>query len=158
MGMLVDDFRIERVPLTRHHYRISLRLGEHTFGRQTDDNLGHLMTLLSDLWKSIALTAGLPVSSPQTPLLTSPIRFTELSVRPSLVVHERWTLKIVSGPYRYVAGMDAELEHVLLACQGAMTFLGAKYGHLVVEPEVIRTREQAEQLAGMGNGSRRPRR
>ena len=146
--MLVDELSLARMPLTVHQYRLQLRMGEHIFLRQTDDNLGHLMSVCSDLWKSIALRAGMQPPDVVTPLLRSPIRLSELWIGPSLVVGERWTLRLTSGPYRYVAGMTDTLESVILAFMGAMKFFGLKYGYTTLDAEVTRNREQAV-AAGM---------
>lgn len=146
--MVVDEVRIDRVPLTRHHYRVTLRMGEHRWERQTDDNLGHLLSVCSDLWKSVAVTAGVPLTETRTAILTSPIVLSELRLGPSLVVGERWTLRMTSGPYRYVAGMSETLESVMWAFMGAMTFFSFKYGYTTLDPEVVRNRAQAV-AAGM---------
>ena len=141
--MVVDELSLSRVPLTRHHYRLTIRMGEHVWERWTNDHVGHLMSVCSDLWKSIALTAGLKVTETRTPILDGAIALSEMGVTPSLVVGERWTLRMASGPYRYVAGMSETLESVMLAFMGAMKFFSFKYGYTTLDPEVVRNRTQA---------------
>ena len=85
--MVVDEVSLTRVPLTRHHYTVRLRMGEHRW--------------------------------------------------------ERWTLRMTSGPYRYVAGMGETLESVMLAFMGAMKFFSFKYGYTTLDPEAVRNRAQA---------------
>ena len=141
--MLVDELILNKVPLTRGHYWLNLRMGAHHLTMPTDDNLGHLMTACSALWKSVAFLSGQTAQLGATARVTSPIRLSEIRIEKSLVVGERWTLRMTSGPYRYVAGMGGTLESVMLAFMGAMKFFSFKYGYTTLDPEVVRNRAQA---------------
>ena len=111
----------------------------------TDANLGHIMSAWSAVLKQIqSRQTGLPPSP--TDEMTGKITLDRFAMVPLTVYPWRWRIEMESGPYRFEANVDQELQSVTDAFSAAMKFFGMKYGLVTVFPDVTRNTEQARAL------------
>ena len=72
-----------------------------------------------------------------------PLEVLELETLPEVAWPVRYRLVMESGPYRYEATSDADVEHVVLMLEGALKFFAFKMKLVTIEEEVCRNREVA---------------
>lgn len=130
----------------RELYTVSMRpVGGERVSMQTDGNLGQIMSGMSTLFDAIRVMQHGGRMKPQTPLRGT-VELSQFWIEPLVVWPYRWQLTMAAQGYTYAANIEPDLEMVLLAFQGAMTFFALKTGVITLEADVVRNRDRAGEL------------
>lgn len=140
---------VEQLDLTRvqGEYRLTLTTSDrYTAEMRSDDRLGCVMSAWSVALKGLAVHQGKPVSAEPTRLLTGNIVLSYYAVRPVEVWPYAWRIVMHGHGFSYTCNVDRDLEHVILAYQGAMKFFATKLGLTQLDDEVIRNVDAAAEV------------
>lgn len=119
---------------------------------RTDERLGSICSAWSVALKGIAAWRGEHVQEPVTQMMTGPVVLNYYNIRPVQVWPYRWHLAMHGHGFKYEANVDGDLEHIMLAYQGAMKFFSYKLGLTVLYEEAIRNREAAAEQGFLQGG------
>lgn len=138
-------YYLNALSLDRRHglYRLRMRCGDAKAETQTDANLGHIMSAFSAAVKELHAQLTGTTALRTTEMRAGTITIDHYRIDPLILAPFRWELIMRSGRYEYRARVDRDLEHVLLAFQGAMKFFAFKYGITTLDDEVVRNRDRA---------------
>lgn len=147
---------VERLELNRVNGEYRLRLvtadGFETEMR-TDERLGCICSAWSVALKALAVWRGEEVKEPVTQMMTGPISLNYYNIRPVQVWPYRWHLAMHGHGFKYEANVDGDLEHIMLAYQGAMKFFSYKLGITVLYDEGIRNVDAAGEMGLLEKGT-----
>ena len=148
--VFVEELRLERV---QGEYRLHLRTSEgYEAEMRHDDRLGCMMSAWSGCLKGLAAQQG-KAAPTETRLLTGNIIVSYYNIRPLDVWPYAWHLTMHGHGFKYEANVDGDLEHIILAYQGAMKFFSYKLGLTVLYDEVIRNAEAAGEMGLVKGGT-----
>jgi len=120
---------------------------------RTDERLGSICSAWSVALKALAQDRGDKVNEPITEMKTGSIILSYYNIRPIAVWPYSWHLAMHGHGFKYEANVDRDLEHMMLAYQGAMKFFSYKLGLTVLYDEVIRNVDAAGELGLVKGGT-----
>lgn len=140
--LYLDELRL------RHsfgHFHLRLRSQDFKVETETDHNLGHIMSAFSVAMKELHAQRTGQMTERQTAMLTGTITLDTWTIEDCWVAPFWWVMTMTAGlgRFSYTVRMDRDVEHVLLAFQGAMKFFAFKYGITTLDSELIRNRDKA---------------
>jgi hypothetical protein len=124
-------------------YHLKLRSGPFSAECVTDHNLGLIMSAFSAALKELDAQARGVTEQRKTEMITGRITLDCWTIDDAVLAPYWWSMTMTSGRFVYTVRMDREVEHVLLAFQGALKFFSFKYGLTTLDAEVVRNRDRA---------------